>query len=180
MPRNSSYSEIVRYGRKSFVVGTSMVRCRYKYGSLSVQVWFVVDKSMVRCRYKYGSLSVRVWFVVGTSMVRCWYKYGSLSVQVWFVVSTSMVRCRYKYGSLSVRVWFVVGTSMVKGLKMKDVKSSLKSTRVRTRLFPGATSKQLHQYVIPILIDDTPDTIIIQGGCNGISSKNIAKAIGSL
>ena len=108
------------------------------------------------------SLSVQVWFVVGTSMVRCRYKCGSLSVRVWFVVGTSMVRCRYKYGSLSVRVWFVVGTSMVKGLKVKDVKSSLKSTRVRTRLFPGATSKQLHQYVIPILIDDTPDTIIFK------------------
>ena len=60
-----------------------------------------------------------------------------------------------------------------------------KNTSIRVRPFPGATVKQRCQYAIATLTDDTPDTIIIQGGCNNISDKTanpegIAIAIGSL
>ena len=61
----------------------------------------------------------------------------------------------------------------------------LKNTQARVRPFPGATVKQLHHYVTPTLIDDAPDTVIIQDGCNDVSNKNsnskdIAKATGIL
>ena len=78
-----------------------------------------------------------------------------------------------------------VGKSIVKGLKVKDMNRNAKNTSIRVRPFPGATVKQRCQYAIATLTDDTPDTIIIQGGCNNISDKNanpegIAIAIGSL
>ena len=61
---------------------------------------------------------------------------------------------------------------------------NLKNTSVRVRLFPEAAVKQLYHYVVFTLTDDTPDTIIIQSGCNDVSKKgsnpeDIAKAIGS-
>ena len=86
-----------------------------------------------------------------------------------------------RYGRKS----FIVGTSMVKGPKVKDMNRNLKNTSVTVRYFLWATVKQLHHYVISTLTDDTPHTIIIQGGRNNVSNKNsnpkdIAKAIGSL
>ena len=74
---------------------------------------------------------------------------------------------------------------MVKGLTVKDMNRNAKNISIRVRHFPGATVKQQRQYVIATLTDDTPNTIIIRGGCSNISDKNanpkgIATAIGSL
>ena len=74
---------------------------------------------------------------------------------------------------------------MVKGLKMKGMNRNLKNTLVKVRPFPGPAVKQLHHYVVNTLTDNTPGTIIIQGGCNDVSNKNsnpedITKSIGSL
>ena len=60
---------------------------------------------------------------------------------------------------------------MVKGLKVKDMNSNLKNTSVRVTPFPRATLKQLLHYIIPTLIDNTLDTIIILGECNDVSNK---------
>ena len=48
-----------------------------------------------------------------------------------------------------------------------------------------AKVKQHYHYFIPTLFDNTPDTIIIPGGCNDVSNKNsnfkdIAKAVGRI
>ena len=67
--------------------------------------------------------------------------------------------------SSSAKVWF-------KGLKVKDMTSNLKNASVRVTSLPRATLKQLHHYIIPTLIDNTPDTIITQGECNDVSNKN--------
>ena len=61
---------------------------------------------------------------------------------------------------------------MVKGLKKKGINRNLKNTSVRVTTFQGAMVKQLHYYVISMLIDHTPNTNIIQDGCNNVSSKN--------
>ena len=81
--------------------------------------------------------------------------------------------------------FFIVGTGMAKGLKVKEMNRNLNNNSARVRYFPGTTVKRLHHYVIPMLTDDTLDTIIIQSGCNDIYNRNsnpkdIAKAIGSL
>ena len=61
---------------------------------------------------------------------------------------------------------------MVKGLKKKGINRNLKNTSVRVRTFQEAMVKQLNHYVISMLIDLTPNTNIIQDGCNNVSSKN--------
>ena len=74
---------------------------------------------------------------------------------------------------------------MVKVLKVKAMNRNLKINSISVRPFPGATIKHLHHYVIPMLTDDTLNTIINQSGCNDVCSRNsnpkdIAKAIGNL
>lgn len=66
---------------------------------------------------------------------------------------------------------------MVKGLKEKGMHNNMKKTSVRLRPFPGAIVKQLHHYDIPTLIDDTPDTIIIQGMCDYQIPKILIKLL---
>ena len=71
----------------------------------------------------------------------------------------------------------VFGTSMIKGIRTKEFNSWLKNHSAQIRPFPGATIKQLHHYIIPTLIDDTPDVIIIHGGCNDILSRGKAEEL---
>ena len=75
-----------------------------------------------------------------------------------------------KYGKKT----FVFGTSMVKGIRVKEFNNNLTRCSSRIRSFPGATLKQLKHYVIPTLVDDTPDVVIIEGGCNDLRNGNAA------
>ena len=67
---------------------------------------------------------------------------------------------------------FIASTSMVKGIRMKEVNSQLRNSFANLRSFPGATLKHLKYYIIPSLIDETPDRIILHGGCNDVNNKN--------
>ena len=67
---------------------------------------------------------------------------------------------------------FIAGKSMVKGIRMKEVNSQLRNSFAKLRLFPGATLKHLKYYVVPSLIDETPDRIILHGGSNDINNNN--------
>ena len=69
---------------------------------------------------------------------------------------------------------FIVGSSMVKGIRMKEVNSQLQNLFAKLRLFPGATLKHLGYYIVPSLIDETPDRIISHEGCNDVNDKNSA------
>ena len=61
---------------------------------------------------------------------------------------------------------------MVKSMKMKEVNSQLRNSFAKLRLFPGATLKHLRYYIVPSLIDKTPDRIILHEGCNDVNNKN--------
>ena len=67
---------------------------------------------------------------------------------------------------------FIFGTSMVKGIRNKEFNQHLTKCSAQIRAFPGANLKQLKHYVIPTLVDDTPDVAVIHGGCNDIQSRN--------
>ena len=54
----------------------------------------------------------------------------------------------------------IAGTSMVKGIRMKEVNRQLRNSFAKLRSFPGATLKHLKYYIVPSLIDETPDRII--------------------
>ena len=55
---------------------------------------------------------------------------------------------------------------------MKEVNSQLRSSFAKLRSFPGATLKHLKYYIVPSLIDETNDRIILHGGCNDVNNKN--------
>ena len=61
---------------------------------------------------------------------------------------------------------------MVKGIRMKDVTSQLRNSFVKLRPFPGVILKHLRYYIVPSLIDETSDRIILHGECNDVNNKN--------
>ena len=65
-----------------------------------------------------------------------------------------------------------IGTSMAKGIRIKEVNSQLRNSFAKFRSFPGATLKYLKYYVVPSLIDEPPQRIILHGGCNDVNNKN--------
>ena len=61
---------------------------------------------------------------------------------------------------------------MVKEIRMKHVKSQLRNSFAKLRQFPGATLKHLSYFIVPSLFEETPDMIILHGGCNDVTNKN--------
>ena len=55
---------------------------------------------------------------------------------------------------------------------MKEVNSQLRNSFAKLRSFPGATLKHLKYYIVPSLIDEIPDRIILHGRCNDVNNKN--------
>ena len=74
------------------------------------------------------------------------------------------------YASISKngRKTLVVGDSHVKRIRRIDFNKELRNGKVYFRSFSGATSKQLDHYIIPSLVDDKPDAVIIHVGTNNI------------
>ena len=66
----------------------------------------------------------------------------------------------------------IAGTGMVKGIRMKEVITQLRNSFAKLRSFPGATLKHLKYSIVPSLIDETPNRIILHGGCNDVNNKN--------
>ena len=66
----------------------------------------------------------------------------------------------------------ILGTSMIKGIQMKGSNSYVKNGYSKLRPFPGATVKQLQHYATLSLLDETPNQVILHGGCNDVSNRN--------
>ena len=62
----------------------------------------------------------------------------------------------------------VVGDSHIKRIKRNDFNKELRHGKAFFRSFNGANAKQLRHYIIPTLIDDKPDAIVIHVGTNDI------------
>ena len=75
---------------------------------------------------------------------------------------------------------------MVKGIRMKEIDSHIQNSFGKLRSFPAATLKPLKYYaVVPSLIDEASDRIILYGGCNDVNNKNstpekVANEIGDM
>ena len=61
---------------------------------------------------------------------------------------------------------------MVRDIRMKEINSQLRNSFAKLRPFPGATLKHLKYYIVPSLIDETPDRIILHWECNDANNKN--------
>ena len=80
------------------------------------------------------------------------------------VPGNSSYASRTKFG----KKIFVVGDSHVKRMKRIDFNSQLRSGKAFFKTFSGANTKQLSHYIIPTLVDDKPDAVIVHVGTNDI------------
>ena len=55
---------------------------------------------------------------------------------------------------------------------MKHVNSQLWNSFAKLRSFPRATLQHLRHYIVPSLINETPNRIILHGGCIDVNNKN--------
>ena len=62
----------------------------------------------------------------------------------------------------------VVGGSHVKRIRRNDFNKELKNGKAIFQSFSGANTKQLDHYILPPLVDDKPDAVIIHAGTNDI------------
>ena len=78
------------------------------------------------------------------------------------------------------KIW-VVGDSHIKRIKRNDCNKELRHGKAFFRSFSGANTKQLRHYIIPTLVDDKSDAIVIHVGKNDIlnhaNHENIAHSI---
>ena len=66
---------------------------------------------------------------------------------------------------------FVVRGSHVKRIKRLDINKELRSGKAFFRLFSGANNRHLDHYIIPTLVDDKPDVVLLHVGTNDILSN---------
>ena len=75
----------------------------------------------------------------------------------------------------------VVGDSHVKRIKRNDFNKELLHGKAFFRSFSGTNAKQLRHYIIPTLVDDKPDAIVMHVGTNDILNHanhgNVAHSI---
>ena len=62
----------------------------------------------------------------------------------------------------------VVGDSHIKRIRRNDFNKELKNGKAIFQSFSGADTKQLDHYILPPLVDDKPDAVIIHVGTNDI------------
>ena len=65
----------------------------------------------------------------------------------------------------------IIRTSMVKDLRMKELNRCLTNSFAKLRSCPRAEFKQLSYYIVPSLVDETPNKILIYRECNNSCNK---------
>ena len=66
---------------------------------------------------------------------------------------------------------FILCDSICIRIKMKEFNRELENGHAYREQFPGASSQEMTHYCIPTLKKDSPDTVIIHTGTNGIRNK---------
>ena len=67
----------------------------------------------------------------------------------------------------------VFSTSMTKGIKVREFNGDYKTGTARFRRFPGAKVKQMQHYVLPTLLEDMPEVVLLQCGANDLPTTKI-------
>ena len=61
-----------------------------------------------------------------------------------------------------------MGDSHLKRIRRSDFNKELKNGKAIFRSFSGASTKPMDHYILPLLVDDKPDAVIIHVGTNDI------------
>ena len=67
---------------------------------------------------------------------------------------------------------FLIGDSHLNRINKENFRKKFKRDWVYFKCFPGANTKQLDYYSIPILVDEKPNTTVIHIGSNDITKSN--------
>ena len=65
----------------------------------------------------------------------------------------------------------IFGDSIIKRINGKELSKHVKNGRTFIKSFPGARSKAINHYVVPTLIDENPDVVVIHSGTNNIRTR---------
>ena len=85
-----------------------------------------------------------------------------------FIPVTIPGNSNYASVSKNGRKILLAGDSYVKRMRRIGFNKELRNGKAYFLSFRGATSKQLHHYIIPSLVGDKPDAVIIHVGTNDI------------
>ena len=67
---------------------------------------------------------------------------------------------------------FIIGDIISQKQQKASLRKKFKGDKVYFKCFSGANTKQLDHYVIPVLVDDKPLTVVIHIGSNDIAKFN--------
>ena len=67
---------------------------------------------------------------------------------------------------------YISGNSHLKRINKRQFKKELGKRFSYFKCFSGANTKQLNYYIVPILVDETPQTVVINIGSNDITRTN--------
>ena len=67
---------------------------------------------------------------------------------------------------------FIIGDSHLTRIKKDSLRKKFKGDKVYFKCFSGANTKQLDHYVLPVLVDEKPQTVVIHIGSNDITKFN--------
>lgn len=67
----------------------------------------------------------------------------------------------------------VFSTSITKGIKVRDFNKQYSIGTARFRRFPGAKTKQIKHYVVPTLVDESPQVVLLQCGGNDLPTTKM-------
>ena len=70
----------------------------------------------------------------------------------------------------------VLSDSMMQRIRKREFNENLKNATSKIKCFPGATPNYMHHYVVPDLIEEAPDTLVIHSGTNSIYDNSKADA----
>ena len=62
----------------------------------------------------------------------------------------------------------IFSTSITKGITVRDFNNEYKIGTARFRRFPGAKTKQIKHYILPTLVDECPQVVLLQCGGNDL------------
>ena len=66
----------------------------------------------------------------------------------------------------------IIGDSHLRRVNLIQFRKELVKIFSYFKYFSGVNTKQLNYYIVPTLIDETPQTVVIHIGSNGISMMN--------
>ena len=66
----------------------------------------------------------------------------------------------------------ITGDSHLKRINKRQFRKELGKRFSYFKHFSGENTKQLNHYIVPTLVDETPQTVVIHIGSNGITKKN--------